>query len=57
MRLYDRYLLCSDGVHGGVPDRLLAEILARRSAPQEAARDLVDAGLRLAHRRQRHRGW
>ncbi len=45
MRIYDRYLLCSDGVHGGVPDRRLAEILARRSAPQEAAHDLVEAGL------------
>jgi serine/threonine protein kinase/serine/threonine protein phosphatase PrpC len=45
IRIYDRYLLCSDGVHGGVPDRRLAEIMARRSAPQEAARDLVKAGL------------
>jgi len=45
MRIYDRYLLCSDGVHGGVPDRRLAEILARRGAPEEAARDLVEAGL------------
>ena len=45
MRIYDRYLLCSDGIHGGVPDRRIAEILARRSAPQEAARDLVKAGL------------
>jgi hypothetical protein len=45
MRIYDRYLLCSDGVHGGVPDRQLAEILARRSAPQETARDLVETGL------------
>jgi serine/threonine protein phosphatase PrpC len=45
MRIYDRYLLCSDGVHGGVADRRLAEILAQRSAPEEAARDLVAAGL------------
>jgi serine/threonine protein phosphatase PrpC/serine/threonine protein kinase len=45
MRIYDRYLLCSDGVHGGVPDRQVAEILARQSAPQEAAHDLVEAGL------------
>lgn len=45
LRIYDRYLLCSDGVHGGVPDRRLAEILARHGAPQEAARDLVEAGL------------
>ena len=45
MRIYDRYLLCSDGVHAGVPDRQIAEILARQGAPQEAARDLVEAGL------------
>ena len=45
MRIYDRYLLCSDGVHGGVPDGRLAEILARRSAPEETARDLVQSGL------------
>ena len=45
MRIYDRYLLCSDGIHGGVPDRRLAEILARRGAPEEAAREIVEAGL------------
>jgi protein kinase-like protein len=45
MRVHDRYLLCTDGVHGGVPDRRLTEILARRAAPQETARDLVEAGL------------
>jgi serine/threonine protein phosphatase PrpC/tRNA A-37 threonylcarbamoyl transferase component Bud32 len=45
LRVYDRYLLCSDGVHGGVPDRRLGEILGQRGAPQEAARDLVEAGL------------
>jgi serine/threonine protein phosphatase PrpC len=45
MRVYDRYLLCSDGVHGGVPDRRLAEILARRGASDETARAVVEAGL------------
>ena len=45
VRIYDRYLLCSDGIHGGVPDRRLAEILAQRGAPEEAARDLVESGL------------
>jgi serine/threonine protein phosphatase PrpC/serine/threonine protein kinase len=45
MRIYDRYLLCSDGVHAGVPDRQIAEILARQGAPQEAARGLVEAGM------------
>ena len=33
LRLYDRYLLCSDGIHGGVANREIAEILARRNAP------------------------
>jgi serine/threonine protein phosphatase PrpC len=45
MRLYDRYLLCTDGIHGGVADRALAEILARRNAPEETARELVAAGI------------
>ena len=45
LRMYDRYLLCSDGVHGGVPDRRIAEILAQRSAPEEAARELVEAAI------------
>ncbi len=45
VRLYDRYLLCSDGIHGGVSDATLAAILAQRNAPDEAARELVAAGL------------
>lgn len=45
MRIYDRYMLCSDGVHGSVPDRRLAEILGQRGAPQETANGLVKAGL------------
>jgi serine/threonine protein phosphatase PrpC len=43
--LHDRYLLCSDGIHGGVADREIAEILARRNAPGETARELVEAGI------------
>jgi serine/threonine protein phosphatase PrpC len=45
LRLYDRYLLCSDGIHGGVANREIAEILARRNAPEETARELVEAGI------------
>jgi len=45
LRLYDRYLLCSDGIHGGVANRQIAEILARRNAPEETARELVEAGI------------
>lgn len=42
---HDRLLLCSDGVHGGLSDRRIKDELARRDAPQEAARRLVDAAL------------
>jgi hypothetical protein len=45
LRLYDRYLLCSDGIHGGVANREITEILARRNAPDETARELVEAGI------------
>jgi serine/threonine protein phosphatase PrpC len=45
VRLYDRYLLCSDGIHGGVSDDTLRAILAQRNAPDETARELVAAGL------------
>ena len=45
LRLYDRYLLCSDGIHGGVPNRQIADVLARRNAPEETARELVEAGI------------
>jgi serine/threonine protein phosphatase PrpC len=45
LRLYDRYLLCSDGIHGGVANRQISEILARRNAPEETARELVEAGI------------
>ena len=44
--LHDRYLLCTDGVHGGLSDRFIHEELDRRDAPGEAARKLVEAALR-----------
>jgi len=42
---HDRYLLCSDGVHGGISDSTLREILVRRGAPDETAREIVDRAL------------
>jgi serine/threonine protein phosphatase PrpC len=45
MQLFDRYLLCTDGIHGGVSNAAIAEILAQRNAPEQAARDLVAAGV------------
>ena len=38
---HDRYLLCSDGVHGGISDVALREMLIRRAAPDETAREIV----------------
>jgi len=42
---HDRYLLCSDGVHGGISDADLREILIRRAAPDETAREIIDRAL------------
>lgn len=38
----DRYLLCSDGLHGAVDDTLLHRVLREEHMPQAAARRLVD---------------
>jgi serine/threonine protein phosphatase PrpC len=43
--LHDRFLLCSDGVHGFLKDESIAEILRERSAPGDTARALVAAAL------------
>ncbi|MDI9847298.1 protein kinase [Rhodoblastus sp. 17X3] len=45
LRPLERYLLCSDGVHGALSDAKLREILARRAAPEQTAQDLVAAAL------------
>jgi protein phosphatase len=41
----DRLLLCTDGLHGSVPDDQIGEILRRLPSPEEACRDLVAAAL------------
>jgi serine/threonine protein phosphatase PrpC len=41
----DRLLLCTDGLHGSVPDDQIGEILGRIPSPEEACRDLVEAAL------------
>jgi serine/threonine protein phosphatase PrpC len=38
-------LLCSDGLHGSVPDPLIAEILRRNAAIEAQAQELVDQAL------------
>jgi serine/threonine protein phosphatase PrpC len=43
--LHDRFLLCSDGVHGFLTDEAIVEILRRRSASGDTARALVAAAL------------
>jgi hypothetical protein len=45
MALHDRFLLCSDGVHGVLTDDAIAEALRQRSAPDDTARALVAAAL------------
>ncbi|MDE1930281.1 MAG: bifunctional protein-serine/threonine kinase/phosphatase [Alphaproteobacteria bacterium] len=43
--LHDRFLLCSDGVHGALSDDAIADILRERSAPGDTARALAAAAL------------
>jgi len=43
--LHDRFLLCSDGVHGALAPETIAQILSQRSAPNDTARALVMAAL------------
>ncbi len=45
LRPYDRFLLCSDGVHGALNDRRLHTLLAGRSSPDAVAREVVAAAL------------
>jgi serine/threonine protein phosphatase PrpC len=45
MALHDRFLLCSDGVHGFLTDQTIADILRERSAPEDTAGALVAAAL------------
>jgi serine/threonine protein phosphatase PrpC len=43
--LHDRFLLCTDGVHGSLVDEAIADVLAVRSAPEDTSRALVEAAL------------
>jgi serine/threonine protein phosphatase PrpC len=45
LEIHDRFLLCSDGVYEPLQREALAAGLARRSDPQQTARQLVDAAL------------
>jgi serine/threonine protein phosphatase PrpC len=43
--LHDRFLLCSDGVHGFLSEQGITDILRERSAPDDTANALVAAAL------------
>ncbi len=43
--LHDRYLLCSDGLHGCLPDARIADHLRERADPEATAKALVAAAL------------
>ena len=43
--LHDRFLLCTDGVHGALVDESIADVLRVRSAPEDTSRALVEAAL------------
>ncbi len=45
LRPHDRLLLCTDGVHGVLSEARLAQLLARRGAPEEGARHVVEEAL------------
>ncbi len=52
--LHDRYLLCSDGVHGFLTPEVLADILRERSGSEDSARALVEGRARRRQHRQLH---
>jgi serine/threonine protein phosphatase PrpC len=43
--MHDRFLLCSDGVHGFLTEQSIAKIMRERSAPEDTAGTLVTAAL------------
>jgi serine/threonine protein phosphatase PrpC len=45
LRAHDRYLLCSDGVHGSLSQAELLALLSERASPQEDARHIVARAL------------
>ena len=45
LRPHDRFLLCSDGVHGVLSDKQVAVLLAGRDSPAQGARRIVEAAL------------
>lgn len=50
LRPDDRFVLCSDGVHGVLPDRVLADLLTEPGSPQHTAERLVKRALEAGGR-------
>ena len=42
LQVHDRYLICSDGVHGRLPRSEIFAVLAKRAAPEETADQIVE---------------
>jgi serine/threonine protein kinase len=45
---YDRYLLCTDGVHSCLSDDRIRLLLEQHSSPEEVARELVNAAFAIS---------
>lgn len=45
VKLHDRFLLCSDGVHGSLTDRRLQTLLDEGQSPEECSQHIVDTAL------------
>lgn len=45
LQRHDRYLICSDGVHGVLNFRRLHQLLSNKSSPEESAERLIEAAL------------
>ena len=45
LRQHDRFLVCTDGVHGALSDARLKALLGERTVPEESAQAVVDAAL------------
>ncbi len=45
LEAHDRYLLCSDGLHGALPAREIQELLQKRASPEWTAEELVTRAL------------
>ena len=45
LRQHERYLLCTDGVHGALNDQKLIALLSARQAPEQTAQNIVEAAL------------